>query len=56
VFATFAAIWFLGERVSAVRWMGVALIVIGAAFISYSQQTKEKPATLPASRSDAVTR
>jgi drug/metabolite transporter (DMT)-like permease len=44
VFATFAAIWFLGERVSVVRWMGVALIVIGAAFISYSQQAKEKPA------------
>ena len=56
VFATFAAIWFLGERVSAMRWMGVALIVIGAAFISYSQQAKEKPATPPASRSDAVTR
>ena len=56
VFATFAAIWFLGERVSAMRWMGVALIVIGAAFISYSQQAKEKPATPPANRSDAVTR
>jgi drug/metabolite transporter (DMT)-like permease len=56
VFATFAAIWFLGERVSAVRWMGVALIVIGAAFISYSQQTKEKLAAPPASRSNAVTR
>ena len=56
VFATFAAIWFLGERVSAMRWMGVALIVIGAAFISYSQQAKEKPAPPPANRSDAVTR
>ena len=43
VFATFAAIWFLNERVSAMRWMGVVLIVIGAAFISYSQHTKEKP-------------
>jgi len=53
VFATFAAIWFLGERVSAVRWIGVVLIVIGAAFISYSQQAKEKPA-LPASQSDTV--
>ena len=44
VFATFAAIWFLDERVSAVRWIGVVLIVIGAAFISYSQHAKEKPA------------
>ncbi|HUA38963.1 MAG TPA: EamA family transporter [Candidatus Sulfopaludibacter sp.] len=42
VFATFAAIWFLEERVSVVRWIGVILIVIGAAFISYSQQAKEK--------------
>jgi drug/metabolite transporter (DMT)-like permease len=44
VFATFAAIWFLGERVSATRWVGVILIVVGAAFISYSQHAKEKPA------------
>jgi uncharacterized membrane protein len=42
VFATFAAILFLGERVSLVRWIGVTLIVIGAAFISYSQHIKEK--------------
>ena len=43
VFATFAAILFLGERVSAVRWAGVVLIVIGAVFISYSEQSKRKP-------------
>jgi len=53
VFATFAAIWFLGESVSAVRWFGVILIVIGAAFISYSEHAKEKPAP-PASQSDAA--
>jgi uncharacterized membrane protein len=52
VFATFAAIWFLNERVSAVRWIGVALIVIGAAFISYSQHAKEKPAP-PANQSQS---
>lgn len=44
VFATFAAIWFLGESVSPVRWVGVILIMIGAAFISYSEQAKAKPA------------
>ena len=44
VFATFAAIWFLGEQVSATRWIGVILIMVGAAFISYSQHAKEKPA------------
>src|SRR5215510_11040776 len=43
VFSTFAAILFLGERVSTVRWAGVVLIVIGAAFISYSEKAKPQP-------------
>jgi uncharacterized membrane protein len=42
VFATFAAIWFLHEHVSATRWIGVALIMIGAGFISYSEHAKAK--------------
>ena len=42
VFATFAATWFLGEQVSAVRWAGVVLIVLGAACISYSEQIISK--------------
>ncbi len=49
VFATFAAICFLGEKVSWVRWVGVILIMIGAAFISYSEHAKEK--TPPAGQS-----
>lgn len=48
VFATIAAMIFLGENVSVVRWVGVVLIMIGAAFISYSQHAKEKPAPPPA--------
>src|SRR5208282_407010 len=44
VFATFAAMWFLGESVSWIRWIGVALIMLGAAFISYSEHAKPKPA------------
>jgi uncharacterized membrane protein len=48
VFATFAAIWFLDERVSVVRWAGVILIMIGAALISYSEHTKPLvPSTNP---------
>jgi len=43
VFATFAAIWFLGEQASTVRWAGVILIMLGAALISYSEQSKPKP-------------
>ena len=47
VMTTLAALLFLGEKVSSVRWAGVVLIVIGAALISYSQHSKEKilPAT-----------
>jgi drug/metabolite transporter (DMT)-like permease len=44
VFATLAAMIFLGESVSLVRWIGVALIMAGAACISYSEHAKEKPA------------
>ena len=44
VFATFAAMIFLGESVSWIRWVGVAFIMLGAAFISYSEHAKEKPA------------
>ena len=43
VFATFAAMWFLNERVSSVRWAGVVFIMIGAALISYSEHAKAKP-------------
>jgi len=42
VFATFGAMWFLGEQVSSIRWAGVVLIMIGAGLISYSEQQKEK--------------
>ena len=42
VFATFAAICFLDERVSAVRWVGVVLIVFGAVLISVSEHAKPK--------------
>ena len=42
VMTTFAALIFLGERVSSVRWAGVIFIMIGAALISYSEQAKTK--------------
>ena len=48
VFATFAAIVFLDERVSVARWAGVILIMLGAALISYSEHHREKPPTAPA--------
>lgn len=42
VFATFAAMWFLHEEVSLVRWLGVVLVMLGAVLISYSEQQKTK--------------
>lgn len=44
VMTTFASLFFLGEKVSSLRWAGVVFIVIGAALISYSEQIKEKAA------------
>ena len=41
VFATFAAMWFLHEQVSMVRWAGVVLILIGAALIGYSEHARQ---------------
>src|SRR3984957_8927402 len=54
VFATLAAMIFLGESVSWIRWIGVALIMLGAAFISYSEHAKEKPA--PPTETNSVQR
>lgn len=51
VFATLGAIFFLGETVSGIRWVGVALIMLGAAFISYSEYAKEKPTPLASPQS-----
>jgi drug/metabolite transporter (DMT)-like permease len=42
VFATVAAMWFLHEQVSSLRWLGVVLIMLGAGLISYSEQQKDK--------------
>jgi len=43
VLTTLAALIFLGEQVSSVRWTGVVFIMIGAALISYSEHAKPKP-------------
>jgi len=48
VFATLAAMVFLHEQVSGLRWAGVVLVMIGAVLISYSEHAKEKsPPTAP---------
>jgi len=57
ILTTLAAQFLLHERVDVVRWSGVALIVIGAAFISYSEHAKEKaPPPAAVSQSEAGTK
>jgi drug/metabolite transporter (DMT)-like permease len=55
VFATFAAIIFLGEKVSPMRWAGVVLVVMGAVLIGYSEKANDHakmavPSTPPVSK------
>ena len=54
VFSTLAAMWFLGETVSSVRWVGIVFILIGAAFISYSEHIKKRDAPPPATAAGRV--
>jgi drug/metabolite transporter (DMT)-like permease len=41
VMATLAAVFYLKEHVSPVRWAGVALIMLGAGLITWSEKVKE---------------
>jgi drug/metabolite transporter (DMT)-like permease len=54
VFATFAAIIFLGEKVSPMRWAGVVLVVAGAVLIGYSEKAGERSRTAVASSSSTA--
>ena len=54
VFATFAAIIFLGEKVSPMRWAGVVLVVLGAVLIGYSEKANERAKAAPAPSSSVV--
>jgi uncharacterized membrane protein len=40
----------LNEQVSALRWAGVILIVLGAGLVSYSEKGKSAPKTVPPAR------
>ncbi len=55
VFSTLAAIWFLGEHVSGLRWTGIVFILIGAAIITYTEKLKER-AEAAAKQSASVVR
>lgn len=54
VITALAAKFILREEIATTRWAGIALIVIGAALVSYSEKAKEKPSqpVVSESRSD----
>ena len=47
VLTALAARFILNEEIHWTRWLGVVLIVIGAAFVSYSEKLKSRPAEAP---------
>jgi drug/metabolite transporter (DMT)-like permease len=52
IFTTIAAEFILHERVSAIRWMGVLLIALGAGLTGYSESAKgQTPSSAPAAQS-----
>ena len=53
---TALAAWLIRhEQVSALRWTGIAIIVIGAALVAWSEQAKVKPPMPAASTQSQVT-
>ena len=56
VITALAAKLILKEEVSAVRWAGIFLIVIGASLVSYSEKAKEKPPVPPTAAQEPVSR
>jgi uncharacterized membrane protein len=47
VLTALAAKFILHEDIHWTRWVGVALIVVGAALVSYSEKMKRRPAVAP---------
>lgn len=45
VITALAARFIRAEEISALRWAGVGLIVVGATLVAWSEQTKTRPAT-----------
>ena len=56
VLTAIAAKFILQEDIHWTRWLGVALIVIGAALVSYSEKMKRRPAAAPTVIGSSVNR
>ena len=54
VLTAIAAKFILHEDIHWTRWMGVALIVIGAALVSYSEKMKRRPGVAPVTTAPAL--
>ena len=54
VLTALAARFILNEEIHWTRWLGVVLIVIGAAFVSYSEKLKNRPAEAPITTAPAL--
>src|SRR5437879_7610697 len=54
VLTAIAAKFILNEEIHWTRWLGVALIVVGAAFVSYSEKLKSRPAEAPITTAPAL--
>jgi drug/metabolite transporter (DMT)-like permease len=54
VLTALAARWVRHEEVSALRWTGVIIIVIGAALVAWSEQIKSHPAAPPPAASNVT--
>ena len=54
VLTALAARFILNEEIHWTRWLGVVLIVIGAAFVSYSEKLKSRPAEAPVTTAPAL--
>lgn len=52
VMTTLAAVFYLKENVTAARWAGVALIMLGAGLITWSEKSKERQTEIPAIAQD----
>jgi drug/metabolite transporter (DMT)-like permease len=53
VMTTLAAVFYLREHVSAARWAGVALIMLGAGLITWSEKVKEPKENAPVATATA---
>ena len=54
VLTAFSAKFILHEQVTGTRWLGVALIVIGAGLVSWSEKTKPQQGTAPGRSASAA--